>query len=149
MADILQMVLSNKFPSIKNFDFLCGNISETYFYGPSKLLISAGAGNGFVLSESKPLSEPKLMKIYMLSGFSVCQCISTFNSISFCFILLTSDHRKYAATSLGLRPANERCRYDVTTSLIGWAHTLTDPWVCEMRVDNWTLKMPWDYGRSR
>ena len=25
--------------------------------------------------------------------------------------------------SLGMRPANERCRYNATTSLIGWAHT--------------------------
>ena len=29
-------------------------------------------------------------------------------------------------TSLGMRPANERRRYNVTTYLIGWAHT--DPW---------------------
>ena len=30
---------------------------------------------------------------------------------------------------LGLRPANERRRYFVTTSLIGWAQTLLDKWV--------------------
>ena len=29
--------------------------------------------------------------------------------------------------SLGIRPVNERCRYIVTTSLIGWGHTQTDP----------------------
>ena len=28
-----------------------------------------------------------------------------------------------AGISLGIRPANERCRYIVTTSLIGWVHT--------------------------
>ena len=32
--------------------------------------------------------------------------------------------------SLGMRPANERRRYIVTTSLNGWAHTETDPWKC-------------------
>ena len=29
--------------------------------------------------------------------------------------------------SIGMPPANERRRYNVTTSLIGWAHTQTDP----------------------
>ena len=29
--------------------------------------------------------------------------------------------------SLGKRPANERHHYNVTMSLIGWAHTYTDP----------------------
>ena len=29
----------------------------------------------------------------------------------------------YSGISLGMRPANERRRYTVTTSLIGWAHT--------------------------
>ena len=29
---------------------------------------------------------------------------------------------------LGLRPANERCRYKVTASLIGWAQTWNQPW---------------------
>ena len=31
---------------------------------------------------------------------------------------------------LGLRPANERRRYKVTPSLIGWAQTLNQPWRC-------------------
>ena len=31
-----------------------------------------------------------------------------------------------AGISLGMRPVNERRRYIVTTSLIGWTHTLTD-----------------------
>ena len=30
---------------------------------------------------------------------------------------------------LGLRPANERRRYFVTTSLIGWAQTYNQPYV--------------------
>ena len=29
---------------------------------------------------------------------------------------------------IGLHPANERWRYFVTTSLIGWAQTLNQPW---------------------
>ena len=31
---------------------------------------------------------------------------------------------------LGLGSANERRRYIVTSSLIGWAHNLNDPWGC-------------------
>ena len=58
----------------------------------------------------------------------------------------------YTGISLGMHPANERRRYIVTTSLIGWAHTSTDPWVyleelksCDLcralkwRLFNWTL----------
>ena len=30
---------------------------------------------------------------------------------------------------LGMGSANERRRYTVTSSLIGWAHTENDPWV--------------------
>ena len=30
---------------------------------------------------------------------------------------------------LGLCPANERCRYKVTLSLIGWAQTWNQPWM--------------------
>ena len=35
-----------------------------------------------------------------------------------------------AGISLGMCPANERCHYNVTTSLIGWVHTKTDPCCC-------------------
>ena len=35
---------------------------------------------------------------------------------------------------LGLRPANERRRYFVTTSLIGWAQTQNQPWNWFQRV---------------
>ena len=31
--------------------------------------------------------------------------------------------------SLGMRPANERRCFNVMTSLIGWAHIQTDPWI--------------------
>ena len=37
----------------------------------------------------------------------------------------------YSGLILGLRPANERCSYFVTTSLIGWAQTLNQPWYCD------------------
>ena len=36
---------------------------------------------------------------------------------------LLSASMMYAENSLGMRPTNERCRYIVTTSLIGWVHT--------------------------
>ena len=40
----------------------------------------------------------------------------------FCAWLHTAGaHDQYTGLILGLRPANERRRYKVTTSLIGWA----------------------------
>ena len=40
-------------------------------------------------------------------------------------IWLEFDHKK--GIVLGMSSANERRRYNVTTSLIGWAHTQDDP----------------------
>ena len=41
---------------------------------------------------------------------------------------------KIAVIILCMRPANEGRRYNVTSSLIGWAHTLNDPWnMCETK----------------
>ena len=34
---------------------------------------------------------------------------------------------------LGLRPANERRRYKVTPSLIGWAQTKNEPWYTQVK----------------
>ena len=44
-------------------------------------------------------------------------------------VLVNMTDRGYslAGISLGMRPANERRRYNVKTSLMGWAHTSTDP----------------------
>ena len=35
---------------------------------------------------------------------------------------------EYAGIILCMRPANERRRYKVTSSLIGWAHAQNDAW---------------------
>ena len=48
---------------------------------------------------------------------------------------------------LCMRPANEKRRYSVTSSLIGWAHTQTDPWrLClqKNRSKMFTFKAIWD-----
>ena len=37
-----------------------------------------------------------------------------------------SERPSVSGISLGMGPANKRRRYNVTTSLIGWAHTYTD-----------------------
>ena len=37
----------------------------------------------------------------------------------------------YSGLILGLRPANERQRYFVTTSLIGWAQIWNQPWLLQ------------------
>ena len=38
----------------------------------------------------------------------------------------------YAKVILCMRPANERLRYNLTSSLIGWAHAQNDHCVCTM-----------------
>ena len=38
-------------------------------------------------------------------------------------IILSESHAAHSGLILGLRPANERRRYKVTTSHIGWAQT--------------------------
>ena len=40
---------------------------------------------------------------------------------------------------LSMRPANERCRYTVMPSLIGWAHTRNDPWTWQA----WLTELYW------
>ena len=39
----------------------------------------------------------------------------------------------HTGINLWMRPANERRRYIVTSSLIGWAHTRNDPWSHQIR----------------
>ena len=76
-----------------------------------------------------------------ISRGSICWCIydkallyiQHINMISQKFILsywyhTTSQFLSYTWLILGLRPANERCHYRVTPSLIGWAQTLNQPW---------------------
>ena len=59
---------------------------------------------------NKPLSEPMLT-----------QFIDAYKVLGGDELIL--PHCKVAELILGLRPANERRRYFVTTSLIGWAQT--------------------------
>ena len=47
----------------------------------------------------------------------------------------------YSGIILLMRPANERRRYNVTSSLIGWAHAQNDP--CLLLAD--VADIPWDY----
>ena len=49
-------------------------------------------------------------------------CTTTSHNTSY-----THDIMLYPGISLPMRPANERCGYIVTTSLIGWEHISTDP----------------------
>ena len=56
--------------------------------------------------------------------------------IKIAHIIEVPFHRKQLipGISLDMRSANERSRYNVTTSLIGWAHTKIDP--CDTMTDN-------------
>ena len=73
----------------------------------------------------------------------VCRPVDSYNAsvwyeLLVCFpipswkdVSLRHDHwcmYMWAALILGLRPANERRRYFVTTSLIGWAQAKNQPW---------------------
>ena len=44
---------------------------------------------------------------------------------------------------LGLRPVNERRRYKVTRSLIGWAQTYNQPWLYVRKHVNMNLHLTW------
>ena len=46
-----------------------------------------------------------------------------------CSCMVTFFNSMIARPFLGLRPASERRRYFVTTSLIGWARTWNRPWI--------------------
>ena len=45
------------------------------------------------------------------------------------YSMLRTEPFEYTGLTLGLCPANERRRYFVTTSLIGWAQTWHQPWI--------------------
>ena len=46
-----------------------------------------------------------------------------------CCLIGTKTLTEPAGMILWTRPANERWRYIVTSSLIGWAHSQNDPWI--------------------
>ena len=54
---------------------------------------------------------------------SVTLCCVTWRHDWYC-----SFHMEEAGIILWMRTANERRRYSVTSSLIGWAHSQNDPW---------------------
>ena len=51
--------------------------------------------------------------------------------------------------SLGMRTASERRRYNVTTSLIGWAYTKTDPCLIKLGLHRYMRKYGYLYSSSR
>ena len=53
---------------------------------------------------------------------------SEINSKYLCLYNITACNR-YTGIILCMRPASERRRYNVTSSLIGWAHSQNDPWI--------------------
>ena len=67
-------------------------------------------------------------------------CMYFVNIIFCCYSsVIWSNAFVYQGTAgiiLCIHPANERWRYNVTSSLIGWAHTQNDPW-------NWVIQRWW------
>ena len=76
--------------------------------------VNIGSGNCMLPSGNNPSPEPMLTQIYVTNGRVKYDLYSTSGLI------------------LGLCPANERRRYFVTTSLIGWAQTLNQPWIAKL-----------------
>ena len=74
-----------------------------------------------IIQYHQPLSKTYSMARNMISY----ACQSSVSMVHALFTYITSCH---TGISLGIRPANERRCYNVTTSPIGWVHTKTDPW---------------------
>ena len=94
--------------------------------------VNIGSGNGLVPYITKPSPEPML--IYHQWGplafkwEKVHRNSSVYHSLKSVENYIfentgTSPRGQWAGLILGLPPANERRRYFVTTSLIGWAQT--------------------------
>ena len=93
--------------------------------------VMTGSGNGLMPSGSKPLPEPLLTKIYVAlchrnrdeTVFTTTEMKANSYGIFLYDFILHASRSDILGLILGLRPANERRRYFVTTSLIGWAQT--------------------------
>ena len=69
----------------------------------------------------------------LLVNFHHCLKLCMFPNVDFVHLCVKVLYEP--GIILCMRPANERRRYIVTSSLIGWAHTQNDPW--------WTLCTLW------
>ena len=79
-------------------------------------------------------------KIICLKSQSRSQCVNFFDLVR--HIVLQSSavitrcnitwyHLEYLGILLCMRPANERWRHNVMSSLTGWVHTQNDPWILQ------------------
>ena len=76
---------------------------------------------------SKSYSSPTLFGCLIRNSFTILWITSytyKFDSITEHILMRQWD----TGFILYMRPANERWHYNVTSSLIGWAHTQNDPW---------------------
>ena len=58
-------------------------------------------------------------------------------------LVFPSAGKTYSGLILGLRPANERRRYFVTTSLIGWSQTKDQPCQLFIRKKEYKMNIIW------
>ena len=71
-----------------------------------------------------------LLEVYAME-YAHCSAVFYFVMVLLVLIIMIMLIHWYLGNpgiSPGMRPANERRRYNVTTSLIAWAHTWTDPY---------------------
>ena len=112
---------------------ISSNSSKMNATRPHWWSVNLGSGNGLVPSGNKPLPEPMLTKFYdiiwhhnglkpPMYGIKASPLRATLMwQIPSFENLIMAKASSRAGLILGLRPANERHRYKVTQSLIGWA----------------------------
>ena len=92
-------------------------------------------------------NEVKFISIYCKILFSAAFSFGlNFSIPDYSRLCLKSQcFHKAAGLILGLRPANERRRYKVTPSLIGWAQTWKQPWAVSGELTIWHIVFKFIY----
>ena len=72
---------------------------------------------------------------------SICLRAISLQVFKLLFCIMGLKLNQSAGLILGLRPANERRRYKVTSSLIGWAQTWNQPWVSRLVPSQWETSL--------
>ena len=96
--------------------------------------------------------QPGIVMLSLTCQTHVCTPLISYHNCWFCqwirsriyFARLASVYnrksiRHTSGSTLCMRPSNERWRYTVTPSLIGWGHTQNDTWCTEQM--RWIMEM--------
>ena len=86
---------------------------------------------GYLYTMKRKLFKQDIYSLFSLKMFSV-YCIVMKMKPMKGLTLLVAMNVENAVMIFGVQPANERWRYNVRSSLIGWAHWQNDPWECSI-----------------